>query len=65
MNKPTQIKNSEDGFERIVSEQLDAFERREFQLRMEERNERAALLKLPITPNRRQANDDRLDLHRY
>jgi hypothetical protein len=55
MDEPTQIKNSEDGFERIVSKQLDAFERREYQLRMEERNERAEQLKLPMasTSNRR------------
>ena len=36
-------------FERTAREQLDAFERHEYLIRMEERKERAAQLKLPVT----------------
>jgi hypothetical protein len=46
MTKPDQ--NPRKTFDQMVKEQFEAFERREFQMRMEERKERAAQLKLPL-----------------
>jgi len=50
MTEPPQIQHStlKRSFARIVREEFDAFERREYRLRMEERKERAAQFKLPI-----------------
>jgi len=51
MTEPTQIKKSarERRFERVACEEFNAFERREYYLRMEERKERVAQLRLRIS----------------